>query len=102
MRRALTIDEKSVGPDHPSVATHLNNLAQLLQETNRLAEAEPLMRRMVEIILLFAQRTAHEHPHLQTAVGNYRGLLAAMGRGEAEQQAAIEALMESVKQRGNR
>ena len=45
MRRALAIDEKSFGPDHPNVARDLNNLAQLLQATNRLAEAEPLMRR---------------------------------------------------------
>lgn len=42
MRRALAIDEKSVGPDHPDVARDLNNLAQLLQATNRIAEAEPL------------------------------------------------------------
>ena len=40
MRRALAIDEKSYGADHPDVATDLNNLAQLLQDTNRLAEAE--------------------------------------------------------------
>ena len=32
MRRALKIDEASFGPDHPDVATDLNNLAQLLQE----------------------------------------------------------------------
>ena len=44
MRRALAIDEHSFGPDHPNVATDLNNLAQLLKATNRLAEAEPLMR----------------------------------------------------------
>ena len=45
MRRALAIDEQSYGPDHPNVAIDLNNLAQLLQATNRLGEAEPLMRR---------------------------------------------------------
>ena len=27
MRRALAIDEKSFGPEHPDVATGLNNLA---------------------------------------------------------------------------
>ena len=32
------------GPDHPDVATALNNLAELLQATDRLAEAELLMR----------------------------------------------------------
>ena len=30
LRRALEIDEKSYGPDHPEVATRLSNLAQLL------------------------------------------------------------------------
>ena len=33
----------------PNVARDLNNLAQLLQATNRLAEAEPLMRRALAI-----------------------------------------------------
>jgi hypothetical protein len=44
-RRALAIAEASYGPDHPDVARDLNNLATLLSATNRLAEAEPLMRR---------------------------------------------------------
>jgi hypothetical protein len=35
MRRALAIDEASFGNDHPNVAIRLNNLAQLLQATNR-------------------------------------------------------------------
>ena len=44
MRRALAIDEKSFGRDHPNVAIRLNNLAMLLRETNQLREAEPLIR----------------------------------------------------------
>ena len=39
----------SYGPDHPEVAIRLNNLAELLQATNRLDEAEPLMRRALAI-----------------------------------------------------
>jgi Tetratricopeptide repeat len=42
-RRALAISEKQ--SDQPLVATIHNNLAQLLKDTNRLGEAEPLMRR---------------------------------------------------------
>ena len=49
MRRALAIDERSLGADHPNVARDLSNLAQLLKDTNRLAEAEPLMRRALAI-----------------------------------------------------
>ncbi len=49
MRRALAIDEASYDADHPEVATDLNNLAQLLKATNRLSEAEALMRRALVI-----------------------------------------------------
>jgi Tetratricopeptide repeat len=41
----LAIAEKSLGPEDPEVAIYLDNLAHLLQGTNRMAEAEPLMRR---------------------------------------------------------
>jgi hypothetical protein len=47
--RALEIDEKSYGAQHPNVARRLNNLGALLLATNRLQEAEPLMRRALEI-----------------------------------------------------
>ena len=49
MRRALAIDEASFGPDHPRVARDLDNLALMLQATNRFSEAEPLMRRALAI-----------------------------------------------------
>lgn len=48
-RRALAIDEKRYGPEHPNVSLRLNNLAQLLKDTSRLNEAEPLMRRGLAI-----------------------------------------------------
>jgi hypothetical protein len=41
MLRTTAIFEKALGGDHPNVAKSLNNLAMLLQATNRLAEAEP-------------------------------------------------------------
>jgi len=40
--QALAIDEASFGPDYPNVAIRLNNLAVLLEATNRLSNAEPL------------------------------------------------------------
>lgn len=58
MRRALSIAEKSYGPEHPSVAIRLNNLAALLQDTNRLEEAEPLMQRALIILLRFTRTIA--------------------------------------------
>lgn len=60
--RALAIDERSYGLDHPSVARDFNNLAQLRQATNRLAEAELLSWRMVSIFLGFGKASGHEPP----------------------------------------
>ena len=62
----------------------LNNLALLLQATNRLEEAEPLMRRHLIIFLKFTRSTGHLHPHLKAAFGNYRGILEAMSLSEEE------------------
>ena len=92
MRRALVINEASLGPHHPEVATNLNNLAHLLRATNRLVDAEPLMRRHLVIFIDFERRTGHPHPHHDAAVRNYTRLLAAMGTSEAEIKAAIAAL----------
>jgi Tetratricopeptide repeat len=89
MRRALGIDEKSYGPEHPRVARDLNNLGQLLQATNRLVEAEPLSRRQLRIFAGFGRRTGHEHPHFHAALLNYIDLLNAMGMSEDEIQARV-------------
>ena len=92
MRRALAIDESSFGADHPKVAIRLNNLAALLKATNRLGEAEPLMRRHVIVFLNFTLKTGHEHPHLSQALGNYAGLLAEMGLSEEEVHSRMNSL----------
>ena len=79
MRRALAIDEQSYGAEHPNVAIDLNNLARLLQDTNRLAEAEPLMRRARDI---FRASLGDEHPNTLAAARNYDLLLAEMTPGD--------------------
>ena len=38
-RRSLAIREKALGPDHPDVATSLDNLAKLYQAQGKYAEA---------------------------------------------------------------
>jgi len=73
MRRALDIDEASFGSQHPDVAIDLNNLALLLQATNRLFEAEPLMRRAAEI---FERSLGPDHPNTKIVQGNLAVLLA--------------------------
>ncbi len=75
MRRALAIDEQSYGDQHPDVARDLNNLALLLKDTNRLAEAEPLMRRALAI---FVQSLGDEHPNSKVVRRNLELLIEAM------------------------
>jgi hypothetical protein len=60
--------------------------------TNRPIEAEPLMRRHVEIFLDFERATGHQHPHRDAVLGNYAGLLEAMGKSDAEIRAALAGL----------
>ena len=93
MRRALAIDEQSYGTEHPNVAIRLNNLAQLLQATNRLAEAEPLMRRVISIIQKFGEATGYEHPHRRGFIENYRGLLEAMNLSQPEIEAKVREVL---------
>ena len=72
------IDERSYGPDHPNVAIRLNNLARLLQDTNRLAEAEPLIRRALAI---FEASLGADHPSTGIVRNNLAPLGAALGKG---------------------
>jgi hypothetical protein len=47
-KRALAINEKSLGPEHPNVANSLNNLAALYNDQGRWAEGLPLARTAIE------------------------------------------------------
>jgi len=81
-RRALAIVEKTLGPEHPKVATGLNNLAEVLRATGRYDEAKPLYRRALAI----GEKTlGPEHPSVATRLNNLAGLLEDTGRhDEAE------------------
>jgi hypothetical protein len=91
-RRALTISEKSYGPDHPEVARDLNDLASLLTVTNRLSEAEPLYRRALGNMAQFTRATGHQHPNFEAARANYVRALTALGRSKAEADAAVRSV----------
>jgi tetratricopeptide (TPR) repeat protein len=48
-KQSLEVIEKALGPDHPDLATTLENLAELFRKTNRISEAELLEARVVRI-----------------------------------------------------
>jgi tetratricopeptide (TPR) repeat protein len=79
MWRALSVDERSFGLNHPNVATCLNNLAALLHDTNRLAEAEPLYRRALAID---ERSFGPDDPRIATCLNNLAQLLQATNRLE--------------------
>jgi Tfp pilus assembly protein PilF len=54
-RRALVIDEKALGPEHPQVAAVLENYAALLHKLNRDAEADKMEARAQAIRAKHAQ-----------------------------------------------
>jgi tetratricopeptide (TPR) repeat protein len=79
---ALELSELRLGPNHPSTAGAINNLAQLLKATNHLAEAEPLMRRALAID---EASYGNDHPAVARDLNNLAGLLQATNRlAEAE------------------
>ena len=48
-QKALQVAEQNVGPDHPDVATVLENLAAVYRATDRRSEAEVLEQRATRI-----------------------------------------------------
>ena len=79
MRRALEIDVTAFGEQHPEVAVSLANLALLLNDTNRVEEAETLMRRALEIN---EAAYGEQHPSVAKDLNNLAILLKNDSRGD--------------------
>jgi tetratricopeptide (TPR) repeat protein len=82
--------ERRLGPKHPSTAMALGNLATLLFDAHRLADAEKLMRRSLAINI---DNYGPDHPSVVTDVSNLAQLLQA-----GNQLAEAEDLMQRVLQ----
>ncbi len=59
IERALKIDEKVYGPDHPNVASDVNNLGTVLQDLGELQEARKYFERALRIC---RQKLGEDHP----------------------------------------
>ena len=66
-KQALDIAEKDLGPDDPTVATSLNNLALLYQTQGQYAQAEPLYKRTLAI---WEKVLGSDHPNVATSLNN--------------------------------
>jgi len=80
--RALAIREKLLGPEHPDIATNLNNLAEVYREQGKYELAEPLYLRA---FVICEQHLGPEHPLAATSLNNLALLYQAQGKyGQAE------------------
>ncbi len=86
--KALAIRKKSLGHEHPNVATSLNNLAALYRAQGQYAQAEPLFQRALKIWQISLPA---DHPNLATGMANYATLLENLGRKEETQQWQVKA-----------
>ena len=74
--RALAINEKALGPEHPDTAANLNNLARLLRAQGDLAGARPLFERALAIS---EKVLGPEHPETAISLNNLALLLRPQG-----------------------
>ena len=66
-QRSLRLREKALGPDHPDVATSLNNLAALYRAQGKYDAAEPLYQRSLR---LREKALGPDHPYVGTSLNN--------------------------------
>ena len=74
--RALEINERALGPEHPDTAKSLNNLALLLKDQGELTGARLLYERALEIN---ERALGLEHPETATSLNNLARLLQDQG-----------------------
>jgi tetratricopeptide (TPR) repeat protein len=91
-KRALTILEKALGPEHPDVATSLNNLAGLCRILGNYTEAE---RHYQRALTVWEKALGPEHPNVAQCLENYAVVLRKMHR-EAE-AVVLEARAQAIR-----
>src|SRR5437660_6461568 len=71
------ITERTLGKDHPDMATRLNGLATLYGEQGKYAEAEPLL---IEAHGITERTLGKDHPDMATRLGNLATLYREQGK----------------------
>jgi len=98
-REALEVYRRQLGPEHPTVATGVNNLAIALYRQGDTAAAEPLLR---EALRLHRRGLGEDHPAVAATLENLAGMLAERGDFAAAEPLAREALALHRKNLGDR
>jgi tetratricopeptide (TPR) repeat protein len=97
-RGNVAVDEKVLGPGHPDFATTLNNLARVLIERRRFAEAAPLLERATAIGL---RERGEEHSYMTFVFSNLAIARRHMGRNR-EAEALFEQAIAAARQNQHR
>jgi tetratricopeptide (TPR) repeat protein len=86
------IREKVLRPEHPDVATTLNNLVGFYAEQGKYGEAEPLYKRS---LVIFEKTLGAEHTSVAIVLENLAKLLHRMKR--EDEAAKLEAHAKSIR-----
>ena len=91
-REALELGEQEFGPEHPTTAIFLNNLAELYRVQGRYEAAEPLLKRTLAV---FEKALGPDHPDVATSLENYAALLRKPSR--ADEAVKLEARAKTIR-----
>ena len=81
-RKAVELGSKEFGPDNPTTAVYINDLAELYRAQGEYVEAEPLFKRALAIR---EKARGPDHPDVATSLNNLAELYRAQGKyAEAE------------------
>jgi tetratricopeptide (TPR) repeat protein len=90
LTRALSIDEKVFGPDHPNVAIDVNNLGGVLQALGELQESRECFERALKID---EKVFGPDHPRVAIRVSNLSGVLRDQGKLQEAKNYSERALL---------
>jgi tetratricopeptide (TPR) repeat protein len=79
LKRALAVDEKALGPDHPETAVVLNNLSALYRAQGQYAQAETLCKRSLAIR---EKALGPNHPDVAKSLENLARIYQNTGRSK--------------------
>jgi len=96
-RKALAIQERTLGPSHPATANTLNNLSTYLDRRGRPEEAEPLQRRALDIL---EKSLGSLHPDTAAMLTTLAVMLDRQGK-LSEAEASYRKAVEVARQAGN-